>query len=466
MEKYDVIVAGGGPGGAIAAVAAARNGAKTLLIEQNAYLGGALTGAGTGPQMTYHAGETQVIRGIPGEFADRMKTEGFSPGHMEDFVGYASSVTPFDAEGMKLVLENMVMEAGAELLYHTVYTGCDMESGQVGNLRLFSKGGFFNVRASVYIDATADADLAAHAGVPTHYGRESDGLAQPMTMNMKVYGVDRGRLMDFVAAQRDDMPHDIPFDKLRVIPRSGIRGAFSRVCAAKEAGELTFDRDVVLCFETNNPGEYIVNMTRVHNRSAVDPRGLTAAEIEGRRQCKELLAFLRKYIPGFENCVLAYTGPNIGIRESRRIRGAYTVTADDLTENRMFDDAVAMGGYPIDIHSPDGDNTSHVFLKPGSWYSVPYRCLIPAQVSNIIVCGRCISASHEALAALRTTPTVMAIGQAAGTAAAMTAKTGCPVQGIDTGDLRAALIKDGAFLKPYFNPALSPKKNIAISKEP
>ena len=449
LEGYDVIVIGGGPAGVMAAIAAARNHAKTLAVEQYGYLGGALTAGGTGPQMTYHAGSRQVIAGIPGEFVRRMTAAGFSPGHMEDFAGYASSVTPFDAEGMKLVLENMVLESGADLLYHTVYTGCEAQGGNIHGVRLFSKSGFFNASAKVYVDASADGDLAVHAGARTQFGREPDGLTQPMTMNMKLYRVDREKLVAYILNNRDDMLQTVPFARLREIPRTGLQGAYTLVRKAREAGTLTIDRNQVLCFETNNTGEFIVNMSRIIKKSGVDPFDLTAAEIEGRRQCFEIFHFLRKNIPGFENSVMLSTGPAIGVRETRRITGVYTLTAEDIAASRMFDDAVAMGGYPIDIHAPDGPDTNHRFLKPGSWYSAPYRILITHEIQNMLAAGRCVSATHEALAAVRTTPLVMAMGQAAGTAAALAAHTAVPVQKLDVNALRDMLIKDGAFLEPY-----------------
>ena len=167
---YDVVIIGGGPAGAVAAVAAARQGMKTLLVEQNGYLGGSLTGCGVGPQMTFHAGTTQVIKGIPEEIVERLQELRMSQGHMEDFVGYASSITPFDAEGMKLVLETMVQEAGAELLYHTTYTGCTVEDGEITEVQLYAKNGFFSVKGRVFLDCSADADLATHAGIGSVYG--------------------------------------------------------------------------------------------------------------------------------------------------------------------------------------------------------------------------------------------------------------------------------------------------------
>lgn len=452
MDKrydYDVVVIGGGPAGAVASMAAARNGASVLLVEQNGYLGGMLTIAGTGPQMTFHAGSTQVVRGIPEEIVGRLKEKNLSPGHMEDFVGYASSITPFDVEGMKLVLETMAREAGVKLLYHTVYTGCTTENGRIQSVRLYSKNGFFDVYANTFIDCSADADLATHAGISSVYGRESDHLAQPMTMNIRVSGVDRERMIRYVQENRDDMLHTIPFERLTELPRAGIQGAYSKIRLAKETGDFHVDRDMVLCFETNTPGELILNMSRITKRSALDPFELTEAEIEGRKQAFEIVAFMRKYIPGFENCRIISTGPHIGVRESRKINGKYKLTAQDLLNNTMFPDAIAMGGYPIDIHSPDGESMKHMTLKPGSWYSIPYSCLITEEIENLIVAGRCISATHEACAAIRVTPIVMAMGQAAGTAAAQSVHTGQAANDLDVSLLRQTLIMNDVFLEEY-----------------
>ncbi len=445
---FDVAVIGGGPAGTTAAISSARHGAKTILIEQYAYLGGALTACGTGPQMTFHAGTTQVVRGLPQEMTEEMIRRGFCSGHVPDGVGFCSTTTAFDPEGMKIVWEDMAMDSGVTLLYHAVFTGCETENGHVKSAQIYTKGGFYQLFAQVFIDASADADVATSAGISSVFGRDSDNLAQPMTMNFHVYGVDREKLCDYVENNLDDMFHMTP-KQIRPLKRYDISGAFSKVRAAKEAGELTYNRDTVLCFETSNDGEYVVNMTRISEHSAVDPFDLTDAEIQGRKQVQETLHFLRKYIPGFENCRLSFSGPNIGIRESRKINGVYKLTADDLIGNVMFPDAVAMGGYPIDVHSPDGDSTTHRFLKPGSWYSIPYRCLITREIDNLIVAGRCISATQEACSSTRLTPIVMALGQAAGTAAAQSVKTGEKANALDTDRLRETLRQDGAFLEEY-----------------
>lgn len=446
--QYDVAVIGGGPAGTMAAIASARKGAKTILVEQNGYLGGMLTAGGVGPQMTFHAGKKQVIYGLPDELVERLKREGFSVGHIPDGVGFCGTTTPFDAEGMKITLETMAIEAGVTLLYHTVYTGCSTEGGKITRANLYSKNGFMELDAKVFIDASADADLATHAGVTSVYGRETDHLAQPMTMNVKVFNVDRARLQEYIDMNPDDVYERTP-SNLKELPRYSILGGYKFIKIGKECGDFNIDRDMVLCFETNNKSEFIINMTRIIKKSAINPFDLTDAEIDGRKQAHETVNFLKKYIPGFENCVLIQTGPHIGIRESRKIDGVYKLTGDDLVHNVMFDDGISMGGYPIDIHSPDGITTQHKFLKENSWYSVPYRCLITNQIDNLIVAGRCISATHEACSAIRLTPIVMSLGQGAGTAAAQAVADGCAVNKLDTVKLRQTLKADGVFLEEY-----------------
>lgn len=449
--KYDVIVVGGGPSGVNAAIASAREGAKTLLVERFGYLGGMLTNAGTGPMMTFHAGNTQVVRGIAEEIITKMKESNLSTGHLKDSAGYASSVTPFDVEGMKIAMEELAQEAGVDLLYHTNFIGLEHDNGHINKIKLFAKGGEFTATAKVYVDASADADLAKEVGANVRYGREKDKLAQPMTMNAKVYNVDREKLRQFLhdnVEQTYAKSHEV----IDISSRISICAPLESLHFAIKNNELSFNREVVLCFETNNLGEFIINMSRVAKRNATNPFELTKAEIEGRRQVRESVAYLRKYVPGFENCILAHTGPNIGIRESNKIDGIYILNEKDLVNNVMFDDAIAMGGYPIDLHSPEGkEETSHTFLKPGSWYSIPYRSLITHISDNLVVVGRCISATHEALAAVRVTPIAMAVGQAGGTAAAQSVLENVSVQKVDMQKLRNSLIKNNQFLEPYLD---------------
>jgi hypothetical protein len=211
-------------------------------------------------------------------------------------------------------------------------------------------------------------------------------------------------------------------------------------------GKITFDRDIVLFFENNTPNEVIVNMTRVTGLSPVDPVELSRAETEGRRQVWELYKFLKENIPGFSNAVLISTGPSVGIRSSRSMVGVYTITAEDILSERVFDDRIAAYGYPIDIHSPDGTETKSVFLRDGGMYTIPYRILINRTVENVMAAGRLVSASFEAQASLRTSPCCGALGEACGIAAAIAVKSGKSPCDIDVRALQKRLVECGAYI--------------------
>ena len=213
-----------------------------------------------------------------------------------------------------------------------------------------------------------------------------------------------------------------------------------------ESGELDIDRDIVLCFETNNFNEVIVNMTRIHHLDPLNPFDISKAEMEGRRQVWEMYAYLRKHIPGFENALLLTSGPRVGVRSSGRMTGVYAITADDILSETKFDDGIACCGYPIDIHS-DGAVTDSRFLRWGGYYSIPYRCLINNTVENIMAAGRVISCTFEAHASLRVSPCCTATGQAAGTAAAMAVNENVSPLKVNTCELRKVLKEDGAIVE-------------------
>jgi hypothetical protein len=206
-------------------------------------------------------------------------------------------------------------------------------------------------------------------------------------------------------------------------------------------------RELVSFFISPYPDEVTVNMTRVVDIDPLDPDDLTRAEVEARLQTVQLLRFFRERVPGFERARIAATGTQIGIRESRRIVGRYTLTRDDVLQGRHFDDAVARSAYPIDIHNPSGSGTTTHRLREGESYEIPYRCLVPVNRENLLVAGRCISTTHEALASTRLTPTVMTLGQAAGTAAALSRKKRVRAGDLDPALLRAELVRDGVDLR-------------------
>ncbi|ALS26556.1 FAD-dependent oxidoreductase [Paenibacillus sp. 32O-W] len=415
---YDVIVMGGGPSGIAAAVAAAREGASTLLIERYGFLGGAGTAMMVNPWMSYWAGgsdQVQLIFGVLQELIDRMTEMGA--------YGHPKQITAFDPEALKVVAERLCKEAGVTLLYHSFLGAVQMDdSGHyIKSVKVANKSGLVDFSAKMFVDATGDADLAALAGATVNKGRSVDGLSQPMTLNFRMANVDVDRMPDRKEITR-------------------------RYLEAKKRGEIRCPREDVLWFYANQPGVIHFNTTRVILKDATNPWELTEAEIEGRRQVQEFVRFLKKYVEGFEHAYLQTTAPQIGVRESRRVVGEYILTAEELLAACKFEDVIARGAYPVDIHNPNGEGTILQHLKPGEWYDIPFRCLVPLKIENLLVGGRPISATHEAHSAIRVQPIAMAIGQAAGTAAAICVKEQVLPRQVNVRQVQESLTKQGARL--------------------
>jgi len=413
---YDVVVAGGGLTGVAAAVAAKRSGAgDVLLIERYGFLGGMATSGLVNPFMTYFKSkrpfteENQLIFGIFQEILDEL-----------DNLGGRKDKSVIDAEIMKLVLNRMVQKAGVDILLHTFIEGVDKtDDNIIESVRVANKSGVYLVKGKMFIDCTGDADVAYMAGVPCKKGRDEDGFAQPMTMCFRVAGVDRSR-----------MPSREEINRL-------YREAVAR-------GEINNPREDVLFFDTLQPDVIHFNTTRIVMKDATDAEQLTQAELEVREQCWEMFNFLKKYVSGFENAYFQVSAPQIGVRESRRIAGRYVLTGEDVLQGRKFDDSICYCAYNIDIHNPSGTGTVLEPLAEGDYYGIPYRCLLPLKVDNLLVAGRPISSTHEAHSSLRIMPTCTAMGQAAGTAAAMAVKEGVWPYQIDAQKLRDRLKTDGA----------------------
>ncbi|MBN1290727.1 MAG: FAD-dependent oxidoreductase [Candidatus Latescibacteria bacterium] len=450
-REYDVIVMGGGVSGSIAGIASARHGAKTLVIERHGFLGGALTAMGVGPMMSFHnrAGK-QLVKGIPQEIIDRLKAKNASPGHIPDSTTYCSTVTPFDCEQLKIELETMLIESGGEIQYHTQLAHVEKKDNKIESVVVCNNNGLTQFGASVYIDATGDADLAKMAGVQCTIGRGSDAAMQPMTMNLKTGNVD----IESIRAYVKNNPGDFRFAfgaeeglrRLEKTPRLSLAGYLSEWDAAVDNGELDIPRDLVLFFETATSGVVIVNTTRIQSLNPTIAEDISRAETIGRQQCSQLFTFLKKHCTGFEHAVNLGTSVHIGIRESRHIRGLYTLTAEDLIQERQFHDPVAMGGYPIDIHSPDKAETVSTHLRPECAYRIPERCMLVEKPDNLIVVGRAVSATHEASAAIRVSPIAMAVGQAGGTLAALAVVHRIGPNMVPYSELRNTLLSDNVIL--------------------
>ena len=447
MKKYDVVVVGGGISGCMAAIAAARAGAGVILIEKYGFLGGTLTACGTGPMMTFHAGEKQVVRGICDELIERLKEKGLSTGHILDTTNYTYTVTPFDAEGMKRELEEMCIESGVDLLYHSYVSDAFCEENKITSVEIVHKKGKEKLTGSFYVDASGDCDLTYMIGEEYVQGREADGKTQPLTMNLKVCNVDVAKIKEYIKANPDEFPcvakNTEVLDKVERLSMGGYMNQFKR---AIEEKKISFLREDVLFFETNTEGEIIVNTTRVLDIDPTDPADLTRAEIIGRKQAYEVFKFLKNEAAGFENAIMEYTGPFIGVRSSRQLSGKHIYNAQELMECKKFPDTVAHGGYPIDIHSPEGMDEKNKYneFKNGKIYNIPLSCMY-GNVKNLVTVGRCISTTFEAQAAIRVSPIAGAIGQAGGVAAAVCVFNGTDIQDIDINEVKKILRDQNAY---------------------
>jgi hypothetical protein len=455
-EEVDVLVVGGGSAGWHAAVAAARSGAKTLLVERHGTLGGTVTNAMVQPFMTYHDpfGEP-VVAGIWQEMIERMVGLGGSVGpipadHGNPPWSKRPTVTPFDPEVLRFVAQELVLEAGAALLLHTIVADVVTENGQLRGVVVESKSGREVILARCVVDASGDADVAALAGAEVMFGREEDGLTMPMTLYIKMSGVDYGAIRRYV----EDNPAEFRWwsfpavdpslpDDVEKAPVS-CAGFLTLVREARESGELNLGRESINILPCPGPGDAVLNCTRVGQLDPTRVEDLTTAEIEARRQAMSVVGFVKRRVPGFEHARLLSIAPNIGVRESRRVVGEHVLTREDVVTARRFPDAIARGSYNIDIHNPHDDKST--WMDVDDPYEIPYRCLVPRRVDHLLVAGRCISATHEASATTRITPYVAATGQAAGTAAALAVRSGVPPRDIDAAELVRLLIDQGASL--------------------
>ena len=447
--EADVAVVGGGPAGVCAAIAAARNGAKTLLIESGNCLGGMATLGGVNPFMTSFDkdGRQMIIRGLFEEIVQRLVARGgaIHPKDVPAGQGFTSYIivghnhtTPFAAETLKVVLDEMCAEAGVKVLFHTTFVSPIQEGGGLRGLLLMTKAGLRAARAKFFIDCTGDADLAYRSGVPCELGDEASGRIQPATMFFRIDNVDSAKVDADIEANRDNFYR-----------KDGInyRSFHWRVAQARANGDWTLNRVSIGMFRGVREDEWNINTSRIMVVDGTDPDSVTAAEIEGRQQVQQIFAFLKKYVPGCENAVLMGTPAHVGIRETRHIRGEYTLTTDDVLQGAVPEDSILLAANSIDVHGRFGPmSNEYLTVENGEYYGVPYRCLVPLGVENLLVAGRSVSATSEAAGAIRVMPPCMALGQAAGTAAAQALKEGESLRRIDTEKLRKTLKAQGAFL--------------------
>jgi glycine/D-amino acid oxidase-like deaminating enzyme len=419
------LVVGGGPAGYGAALAAARGGCKVMLAERHGFLGGMGAAANLSCYINYRSGEEDLSEASYRELIGQLRAAGLSypvPYAHTDYI---------DPEFTKTFMEKTLLGAGVTLLYHSLFERATRAVDGAWVMEFVAKNARIRVRADYVIDATGDADVCAAAGATMTHGRKSDGRAQPMSMVVQLSGFDAdawARAGEPIEAGRYAVKCDC-FSDL--------------VSQARAAGEWTIPREniAMLWASPGDPTSVTINGTRINGLSACDPLDITRAEIEGRRQAAELVRFFKKYVPGFANAHLAHTGPQIGVRESRRIVGSALLTEEDVRDGRQPDDTVVRCAYPIDVHSPDGATTKFESIPGGLAYGISWGCLLPANIENIVAAGRCISATHEAAGSFRVMPTCMGLGEAAGVAVALAARVKAPLTSVSASLIQKAMGK-------------------------
>ncbi|MCW4040768.1 MAG: FAD-dependent oxidoreductase [Candidatus Bathyarchaeota archaeon] len=446
IDQADVIVVGGGSAGVPAAIAAARNGADVMIIERGNCLGGTMTGGLMTRMDTSHAywgkipHEKRVARGLYLEILHKCRELGgvIEEYRLKEYLGgMLSGVEVFDPQILKFVLQEIVQQANVRLLYHTMAVDTIAEEQKVQAIIIENKSGRQAVEGQIFIDSTGDGDIATQAGAHYEKGRVQDGLLQPVTTTFRVGGVNLDKVFQIYGKKQQIMR-----DRISVSDRP----FQEEVKAAKEDGVYDFPAGRFWFHLTPINDQIYVNTVRVHGIDATCTKDLTRAEVEGLKQVIQLMNFMRRYMKGFEQAHLVDIGSYIGVRESRRILGEYVLTKEDVLGATKFPDAIAACSIRIDIHNPTG--IGGLFLAPpdGDYYQIPYRCVLAKHLANVLITGRCISASHEAHGSVRQVPAAIPIAEGAGTAAAMAIHENTGLRKIDIKSLQKRLISQGAFI--------------------
>ncbi|HEX8487933.1 MAG TPA: FAD-dependent oxidoreductase [Propionibacteriaceae bacterium] len=418
----DVVVVGGGSAGCVAAIAASRSGARVLLVEKSGRLGGIGTAVLDTFYGFYTPGENRkVVGGIPDEVVRALTDQGAAFVRPNTY-GAGGGVT-YNPEVLLAVWDRLVTGAGVEVLFHSLVVDVipGAAPGTVGGLLIANKNGMTKVATPYVVDASGDADVCAAAGTGFD-GSATGERVQALTTTFRVAGVD------------DERARSFPKEEL-----------FARMKAAAAAGRFDLPRQEGSIHRTPVAGVSLANMTRVEDIDPTDVAALSRAEIEGRRQVGEYVRFLTAEVPGYEAAQLVGVSMHIGVRESRRIRGRYQLTEDDVLSARRFEDAIACCGAPIEDHS-GGTDTLWRYIPDSGTYDIPYRALLPLDLANVVVAGRCLSSTHGAHASARSIGQCMAMGQAAGTAVALALPRSASLSEIDVSVLQDRLAEAGAVI--------------------
>lgn len=444
-DEFEVIVVGGGTAGVIAAIASARSGAKTLLLEESGSLGGTNTRSLVGPLTSFLGeGQLKIVDGIPMEILSELERIGGTFGNIPDPIGFSHSLTPVNFNLLKLIQTKKV-SAEDNLTFKLKEMCVDVirEEKLIRGIRTVDHSGNSKIYfADQIIDATGDADVVAKARPENIvYGRSNDGLTQPMTLIFSLNHVDFDQIYSDIIKKPENfvLSQDFNYMESRYL---AVSGYFEEVDRARATSSFPIGRDRLLFFEGTEPNEVYCNTTRIIGYNGLENEQYSLAYAEGCRQVLELWKWLKENIPAFKYATIGQIG-ELGIRESRRIIGEKQLSVHDILAGKSQEKSIAVGSYPIDIHSPSGENMDFVDQDVVKNYEIDLGMIIPKDLENIMVAGRAISASHEAHASSRVSATCMALGQAAGIIASLAVKNNVPIRELNYQEVNSEINRFG-----------------------
>lgn len=443
-RQYDVVVCGGGPSGIPAAIAARREGLSVLIVEATGQLGGAGTAAGVSHLlggMTYDQ-RKPLVAGIYAEVVSELSARGgaIDPKNIDSSEKYTpfgllkglSTGVPFDPPAMVAYLDDKMLREGVDVLFNTSFVDAVVKDNRITEVVLFNKSGLFAVGAKAVVDATGDADVAARSGCETVKGREGDGLMTPTTLIFHVDGVDQQQLMDYV------YEHDAP----------RFREEIQRL---REAGEWPFPYEIFIPVQLTQEGTMMINTTRICDVDGTDGFSISEGMMQGRKEVYALFELMRKHFPGFADARVKFVAPSLGVRETRRIVGDFVYREADMFGGVDYPDNITFSGHPYDLPDPKkpSQQDHHHTARKRNWTAVPFRCMVPRPVENVICPGRAVSVERFVLGPVREQAPCYGMGHAAGVAAGMVVKNGIAFKEVDTDTLRARLADQGAIVDFY-----------------